>query len=91
MKYLILLVLLLITSCGTPEVNPEKDTTLEVLNNIDTVQIAVVDNKVYLLDSNQVVYDYYYSRKKYSSIESILTTILIVLIGTPFFCLLLSD
>lgn len=58
MKYL-LLILLLLTSCENADVtvkNGPKETTMEVLNNIDTTaNVAIVDNVIYVVKDGTVV------------------------------------
>lgn len=58
MKYLIILLAFISFSCENPKVfhepNPS-ETTLEIVNNADTMLVSVVNETVYLLNEDKVV------------------------------------
>ena len=58
MKYLIILLAFISFSCENPKVFHEADpskTTLEIVNNADTMLVSVVNETVYLLNEDKVV------------------------------------
>lgn len=58
MKYLIILLVFISFSCENPKVFHEADpskTTLEIVNNADTMLVSVVNETVYLLNEDKVV------------------------------------
>jgi hypothetical protein len=84
MKTLLFILVIFLASCSmgkvTPIENPQKATTLEILNAVDTTNnytFAIVNKKAYILENNIVKYETVSIETDYISIHFFFFAILI--------------